>query len=601
MRVARALSLSLLPLLLPLLLSLVRVCTADDYNDCYVGDLRTDDCRYGAFATDADEGLAAEEVVSFSLSVGINWTDVAASSATVEQSIVANIHNGTMRYFYTKLTDRPLEKIVSNVVVYLQVAPPHGRRYSMRACSVANDNSDVDSLKWKDCYMLLVSQLYVGLKVYVPAGAVGAAPDCPSCSSSAVSVSVHYSMAGAVCSSSASSSLSAGNATEVVEGRSYLLFLRDWAVFPAPLVVSFHWPAGSASAAGGWRLGDVSQPPELSPRDNSRRARAVLRSKEEINALTYFSWQPTDFYELCYYGNASFGTVANIFLSLFGVSVVICGCLVILLAWSKYASWQWYGGDFEWDVHSQDDLEDGCPPHARKPKGGAGAGGGFWAARKRMTLTNFTIKNFMYSNNGDDPLAHGSVSGNMDIETSTSRSTTSRGRKKSSTDASPYTPAFSTAPYTAAFSVADVVTMNPLFDNLAEQDQERVDSFKPSVAPKRSTTSTSSSSTSAGADPMDPAAFDWSQFGVALRPASAGGGSGTPGRSKRSDSDADSSTSRRSGTPEGGRARGFSAEDDRGIGGSGAWGTRRRGNSNSTSSSRIWVVEQSTADFSPSK
>jgi hypothetical protein len=454
----------------------LQLCVAEySANDCLVGDLRTNDCRFGTFDIETRTALKVDDMVSrFVLNLKHNWTNGLLSTVAAQQRVEATIRNGTLRYFYTKLTDQPEHKTVDAVRVSVKVGSTNV--VELEPCDVAADLSDVDSKKWRDCYMLLVSQHYTAVKVYVPDDSVGAKQDCSPCLSNSISIRIKYVMQDAVCSGS-------GNGT--IEGRSYLYYMRDWDVFPSPFVYDFSWP--KISSPDRCQLDGTAYPVI------DRAAQAVIYSSSDIKELQYFSWEPTVFIGNCYYGAAAADKLASVFLSLFVVSVVICIVMVLLLAWSKYASWQWHGGDFEWDVESVDEESDSGEPREKQ----SGASVLSWKNRRKLALSSMSVVNWMYSKSGaESDIEHQlnySASGNMDIGVSSSR------KRRPSLDNSAYMAAQTFMP---AFSTS---VMNPLFVSNEEQQQERIDSFRPSVAPKRK---------------FDPG-FDWSLFGSGTMPSGA--------------------------------------------------------------------------------
>ena len=431
------------------------------HNDCLVGDLRTDDCRFGTFVVDTDRNLPVNEAVQFSLSFSNNWTDTRDPTVIAQQDVTAHIQNGTLRYFYTKLTDRPHSKPIEDVVVSIQL-DSRQKPIKLRSCPVAADLSDVDSRKWESCHMVLESQRYVALRVYVPEGEVGAARDCGSCSTSRVQMSIQYSMAQGVCSADIQSDVATN---ETVEGRSYVYFMRDWDVFPDPFIYYFQWPHDSFVT--GAQFTKDPQPLFDSEGGTATRVRIVMHSEEDIRSMEYLSWQPTAFYGRCKYGSIEEEKVQSVFLSLFIVSLVIFGCMVVLLAWSKYASWQWYGGDFEWDVNSEEgddvDSKEEVDKTDKQSKN-------IWKNRKRLSLNTLSLKNFIYSSSGDDVLG-GTAPGAMDIGVSSAR------RRSSSRGNVMYDQNYSPA--------ASVAVMNPILASTALQEQESIASFQPTLAPRK--------------------------------------------------------------------------------------------------------------------
>lgn len=454
---------------------LLQFCRAEySANDCLVGDLKTEDCRFGTLVIDTDGNLNVNEAVrGFKMTLKQNWTDVTQTVVQTQQIVDATIRNGTMRYFYTKMTDRPLDKIVDNAAVFIRMGS--GRQRALKSCDLAADLSDADSLKWEDCYMILVSQHYASMKVYVPKDQVGADLDCASCVSDTVYIHMSYTVTSAVCSRRINKS---GN--ETVEGRSYVYYMRDWDIFPNPMTLEFAWPANYIPSA--CQLDGVELPMALPAGGSHGSAVAVVRGESSIQSLDYFSWQPSEYIGTCYYGPIPAGKVADVFLSLFILSLIICCVMVLLLAWSKYASWQWYGGDFEWDVKSVDEESDGgCAEDeavSRKVDGKKAS----WVDR-RPSLSTLSLTNWMYGKGGDEQLNY-SASGSMEIGSSTVR------RRKSSIDLT-YSQAESITP-----SFQNPI-MNPMLAHAEEQHKERVDSFKPSAASRQAPEHS----------------FDWSQFG----------------------------------------------------------------------------------------
>jgi hypothetical protein len=340
------------------------------YEDCFVSDYGVRDCGWGtfwSFSANADllEGDVVYSTVSdFHFNYAMNWTYGGDAAVRAEQRIYANVSGGAMHYVYTKLTDRPEYKIVSDLSVtvsYLNYA------VKLPACKVAKDLSDIESRKWERCYILTISQYYVGLKVYPPENTIGGSA-CDLCTTELVTVEIEYTLEMQVCSvimkhpvGAAAVTSNAASSTNL-EGRAYIFYIADWRTPPVASSLQFRWPEGSVPTSVAMGTGSVTAPAG----DGS--FRFAFGNDLQLSSVSYLSWSPMALKSPCYYGPNMEQKAGSLFVSLFVISVVLCFVMLILLAWSKHASWKWHGGDFEWDAESRtSSIDDSVAPNAEEP------------------------------------------------------------------------------------------------------------------------------------------------------------------------------------------------------------------------------------------
>lgn len=334
------------------------------YNDCFVSDYGVRDCGWGTFwslLTDPDTletEMVASEVSDFQFNFAMNWTDGGGATVTAEQRISANITDGALHYIYTKLSDRPEYKIISDLSVTVSYM---NTVVKLPQCKVANDLSDIDSRKWERCYYMSVSQYYAGLKVYPPEYAIGG-QSCESCVTQLVTVNIEYIMEAQVCGVKvkhrSSGGSGGGSSTTSLEGRAYLLYIADWTTPPDVAALQFRWPEGAAPTT----VAMSNAPPSSPTRDGYYRF--VFSNASQLSTVSYLSWTHMDFHSPCLYGPNAEQEAGSLFVSLFVISVVLCFVMLLLLAWSKHASWKWHGGDFEWDAESRtSSIDDSVAPN----------------------------------------------------------------------------------------------------------------------------------------------------------------------------------------------------------------------------------------------
>lgn len=268
----------------------------------------------------------------------VTWDSFSKRNVHQHQEVYVELDYGELSYIYLKLTDHPSAKDVSDLYIVMIV---NDMRKILSACSdqVYNDISE--------CFYIMQSEYYFGLKIIPKQTYIGGS-NCEECISNNVLFDISYNLTDAVC--------SIANST-IYEGRSYLMYIRQWNIPPAPFRLSFKWPQSVVVSevildSRKYRNLQSYQHTEM---DSIIQTRASLDitygSIYEIENLEYISWFPSKFIGPCFYGKDATKTIHGFLVALGLLGASCCLFMIILVGWSKYAEWRWNGWDrFEWDT-----------------------------------------------------------------------------------------------------------------------------------------------------------------------------------------------------------------------------------------------------------